>query len=402
MSLYKRADSPHWWVRFQVNGREVRLTTGTEDRKKASDFESAARGAAWQQAKLGERPPYPWSEARRRWLSETQKRSKSKDELILTWFDEHLAGVSVQEITRDVVEELRALKVKELSVRKEGRVRALAAKEERALTAEEMCTLEATSPAKATADRYMALLRAILRKCVNDWQVLTSVPKVPMYRPKVKEPRFLTQAEFARLRVELPPHLSLAAQFAVLTGLRMRSMLALTWDRIDMEAATAWIPGEQMKAGRAHGLPLSPDAVQVLKDLRELSPEGGAVFQYEGVQLADANSAAFKKAVKRAKIGILRWHDLRHTWASWAVQSGASLQQVMQLGGWASYSMVLRYAHLGPEHLADAAALVTFEKVPHENRHSKKNDAKGSSKSFISNGKGGTRTLDPGIMSAVL
>jgi len=142
MSLYKRRDSTHYWVRFTIDGREVRLSSGTEDRKKASEFESAARGAAWQQAKLGERPPYPWSEARKRWLSETRKRSKAKDELILTWFDEHLSGQSVQDITRGVVEKLRALRAKETS--------------------------------ESTADRYMALLRAILRKCVNDWQVLTS------------------------------------------------------------------------------------------------------------------------------------------------------------------------------------------------------------------------------------
>ncbi len=84
------------------------------------------------------------------------------------------------------------------------------------------------------------------------------------------------------------------------------------------------------------------------------------------------------------------------------MQSGATLQQVMQLGGWASYSMVLRYTHLGPEHLADAAALVTSKKVPRKNRHREKSKSKGTSKPLIHNGKGGTRTLDPGIMSTVV
>jgi integrase len=149
----------------------------------------------------------------------------------------------------------------------------------------------------------MALVRAVLRKCVNDWQVLASAPKVPMYRPKPTEPRFLSHDEFGRLCKELPEHLRLAARFAVLTGLRMRSMLAMTWDRIDLKAATAWIPGEHMKAGRTHGLTLSPDAVKVLKDLRRFVPDGNAVFQYDGVQIADANTAAFKKAVERAGVG---------------------------------------------------------------------------------------------------
>jgi integrase len=330
MSLYRRSDTPNWWVRFHIDGREVRLSTGTADKKKASAFESVARGEAWKQSKLGERSPYLWADAHKRWLAETQKRTKAKDKTILEWFDKHLSSQSVQSITREVIDELRALRAAESS--------------------------------KSTADRYMALVRAVLRKCVNDWQVLASAPKVPMYRPKPTEPRFLSHDEFARLCKELPEHLKVAARFAVLTGLRMRSMLAMTWDRIDLKAATAWIPGEHMKAGRTHGLTLSPDAVKVLKDLRRFAPHGNSVFQYEGVQIADANTAAFKKAVKRANVGPLRWHDLRHTWASWAVQNGATLQEVMQLGGWASYTMVLRYAHLAPDHLAAAAALVTLKK----------------------------------------
>jgi len=51
----------------------------------------------------------------------------------------------------------------------------------------------------------------------------------------------------------------------------------------------------------------------------------------------------------------VRFHDLRHTWASWHVMSGTSLQELMELGGWKSYDMVLRYAHLAPEHLSTAA-----------------------------------------------
>lgn len=323
MSVYRRGNTPHWWVRFRVKGSEVRLSAGTRNRREAEAFEVVARSAAYKQAKLGDRPPYPWSAARKRWLAETQKRTKAKDETILTWFDEHLKDADVQGITREVVDELRALKAEEQS--------------------------------PATADRYMALLRAILRKAVNDWGVLESVPKVPMYRPRVAEPRFLTHAEFERLVAELPEHLKLAARFAVITGLRMRSMLQLEWSRIDLKAKRAWVPGEQMKAGRTYGLSLSTEAVRVLKELRKLSPESERVFTWRGKPVDDCNGHAFKDAVKRAGLTPLRWHDLRHTWASWAVQKGVTLQELMQLGGWKSFAMVLRYAHLAPDHLAEAA-----------------------------------------------
>jgi hypothetical protein len=61
------------------------------------------------------------------------------------------------------------------------------------------------------------------------------------------------------------------------------------------------------------------------------------------------------------------WHSLRHTWASWHVQNGTPLAVLMQLGGWASYAMVLRYAHLAPSHLAAYAenARVTSHKTGH-------------------------------------
>jgi integrase len=64
------------------------------------------------------------------------------------------------------------------------------------------------------------------------------------------------------------------------------------------------------------------------------------------------SSAAWDKAKQRAGIEDFRFHDLRHTWASWHVQSGTSLQELMELGGWKSYEMVLRYAHLAPEKLS--------------------------------------------------
>jgi integrase len=357
VSLYRRPNSPHYWVRFQLNGREVRLSSGTENRRAAEEFETKARSRAWRQVKLEERPPYPWSTARQRWLTETRKRSKKRDEQILAWFDEHLKDADVQGITREVIEELRALKAEERS--------------------------------QATADRYMALLRAILRKCVNDWQVLGAAPKVPMYRPRSAEPRWLTREQFAMLCKELPEHLQLAARFAVLTGLRMGSMLSLKWERVDLKQRRAWIPSKNMKAERTHGLPLSQAAVAVLKELRVFQEKQEAehriwcvrhsetykptrpdhVFTWRRENIADCNTKSFQDAVERAKLCPLRWHDLRHTFASWAIQNGVAPHELMQLGGWASYSMVLRYAHLAPDHLALAAEKVA--KASHKNRHTK-------------------------------
>jgi len=70
------------------------------------------------------------------------------------------------------------------------------------------------------------------------------------------------------------------------------------------------------------------------------------------------SSTAWEKAKGRAGIEDFRFHDLRHTWASWHVQSGTSLPELMELGGWKSYEMVLRYAHLAPEKLGAVASRI--------------------------------------------
>lgn len=271
-------------------------------------------------------------------MKDNTKRSKGVDQMILNWLEPHIGDEPISSIDRDALDELRTIGVEE-----EGW-------------------------AHATVDRYMCLVRTILKACADDWGLLPKAPKVPMFNPPVKEPRWLSRDEWARLKAELPPHLQLAAEFAILTGLRMRAMLALTWDRIDMRAGRLWVPGSQQKAGRTHGMPISKEAIGVLKKLRKLNPEGQHVFQWQGRPIDDCNGKSFQEALRRAKIEGVNWHTLRHTFASWAVQSGVTLQELMALGDWKSYSMVLRYAHLAPDHLAEAAAKISTKQAQSRGR----------------------------------
>ena len=68
----------------------------------------------------------------------------------------------------------------------------------------------------------------------------------------------------------------------------------------------------------------------------------------------DGNTA-FRTALKRAGIENFRFHDLRHTWASWLIQAGVPLSVLQEMGGWESIEMVQRYAHLAPNHLVEHA-----------------------------------------------
>jgi integrase len=78
------------------------------------------------------------------------------------------------------------------------------------------------------------------------------------------------------------------------------------------------------------------------------------------VETKSAAQKAWKSACSEAGIQDFRWHDLRHTWASWHVQLGTPLYALKELGGWETLEIVKRYAHLAPEHLKGYAERVSL------------------------------------------
>lgn len=326
MPLYRQPKSTRWWIRISVAGIKTRKSTGTSDRREAEEFEQRERARLWRLHKLGDRSALSWKDATERYLSESG-RARERDREILKALSADLDTEPVSAIDTDAIEELRKGLIDEKGL------------------------------AKSTVDRFMRTVRAVLRSCVR-WRVLDAAPAVPMYNARAAAPKWLTRQQYARLRKELPAHLVPAADVAVYTGLRMRAQSYLTWDRVDLKARRAWIPGLAMKAGKHHGIPLSRAAVRAFRAARRLSPKGERVFQYEERPIDSFSTAAFRKAAKRAGVAPLRWHDLRHTFAAWAVQGGVTLQELMALGGWASYASVLVYAHLAPDHLTAAAEKV--------------------------------------------
>jgi integrase len=88
---------------------------------------------------------------------------------------------------------------------------------------------------------------------------------------------------------------------------------------------------------------------------KQLGKHTDYVFTYRGHPIRQTNTKAWRAALKRAGITNFRWHDLRHTWASWHRQQGTPLDRLKELGGWKTFDMVERYAHLSTEHLAPHA-----------------------------------------------
>lgn len=322
MSLYKRTPGGPWWVKL---GRKTRKSTGTTDRKQAEEFELALRNRLWRREKLGDRGSLPWQKAAERWLK-SSKRERRRDKELLKWLKPRIGQDAISAVADpEALEELR----------EDGRE---------------------AGWSESTIDRMMRTVRSVLRSCWKRKEI--DQPYVPMHGDPDSQPRFLTPVQFSRLCEELPPHLNLAARFAVLTLLRKTSQARLTWDRVDLSKRWAWIQGERTKTGKPFGVSLSAEALEILKECSRWNASGERVFQYDGKPIGDFNRGAFKKAATRARLAGLRWHDLRHTGASWAVQNGVTLQELMVLGNWKSYRSVLIYAHLAPSNSTMAAQVV--------------------------------------------
>lgn len=325
MGLYERGGV--WWVDFTTpNGQRIRHSAGTDNPEHAKEYHDRLKVRYWEAQRLGVKPERSWQEAAVRWVKETShKRSHDKDLAKLRWLDRWLGHLMLHHVTRDVVEDIAERKVKE------------------------------SSP--SNANRYLALIRSILRRAKDDWEWLDRIPKVRLYREPTRRICFLSYDEARRLLSELPPHLKDMAQFSLATGLRQRNVSYLRWDQVDIARRVAWIHPDEAKAGRAIGVPLNEDALGVIR--QRLGDNETHVFTYKGKPVERCSTKAWKHAVVRAGIDkSFRWHDLRHTWASWHVQSGTRLQELMELGSWASYDMVLRYAHLATDHLRDAASRI--------------------------------------------
>lgn len=321
MPIRKRDGSPYWQIHL---GRKTRVSSGTEDWDEARELEKVLQQQKWKREKLGDRGAIAFDDAAQRWLNGSA-RVKKRDREILDWLSPQIGLEAVMDVAEpDSLEEIR----------KDGL---------------------AAGWSHSTIDRAMGTVSAVLRDCLKRGE-LERAPMVPMFRPAKGEPQWRTPAEIDRLCAECPMHLALSIRVAVHTLLRMRAMLKLTKSRVDLVKRRAWIPGAHQKAARTFGLPLNSEAVRALRALWLLSPRDSPfIFTWMGKPVDDCNTLAFQNAVKRAGLAPLRWHDLRHTGASWAVQSGVSLPELMVLGDWKDYRSVLNYAHLAPSSGAAAA-----------------------------------------------
>ena len=204
----------------------------------------------------------------------------------------------------------------------------------------------------ATVNRYLSTMRCLLRMARDEWQWIDNFPKIKLLSGEVERDRWLTHEQAERLIRSCAPHLAALIRYALATGCRASEITGLEWDRVDLDRRTAWL--DHTKNGTPRGVPLNEDAIEVLREQIGKHPKYCFTYQGKPIQWAITNSAWYS-ALAAAGIENFRFHDLRHTWASWHRQAGTSCDELKELGGWKSRVMVDRYAKYATEHLAVAA-----------------------------------------------
>ncbi len=324
--IYRRPDSKFWWIATTLpNGKRLRQSAGTEDREDAEALLAKLTLEAYRERHFGLKPERSWQEAVVRYLAvKSMLRSFGDVQRICRMLDPYLGTLTLNQINGDVIWAVVQGELK-----------------------------KGNKP--ATVNRYLALIRSLLRMARDEWQWIDSIPKIRLLPGEVEGDRWLTREEAERLIKACPPHLAALVQFALATGCRAREITGLEWGRVDLARRTAWL--NQTKNGTPRGVPLNRDAVAVLEG--EVGKHERYCFTYRSKPITwQVSSTAWVKAVEAAGLSDIRFHDLRHTWASWHRQAGPTCDELKDLGGWKSRQMVDRYAKFATENLAVAASRI--------------------------------------------
>ena len=314
------------------SGERVRCSARTTDPVQAEKYRDRLKADSWERDVMGQKPRPAFAEAAARFLK-AKERKASYPEMVrhIKFWRGHFG--------KDRIDAIKRTKVAEIV---------------------EMHHQEA-----ATRNRYVATLRAMLRMAeADDEDTNYRAPKFVMYDEPEGREVWLSAEDFWRLHKALPEELKDPAVFAVSTGFREMNLMELEWAWIDLQSQTATIPGSKTKNGKPDAKHLNRHAISVLrrrlgKDLIHVFPQfwrkGKPEFLLWGWRKALGaiqNEPWYQAILRRYDVPRLRWHDLRHTFASYIGQQNGGGRIVQEAGNWESEQMASRYTHFGKEHLA--------------------------------------------------
>ena len=312
----RRSGGVSWQVRVRVKGYGTlskSFPTKLEAQRWAALTEAAAKGrtlAISRDATLHDL------------IEEYKPKAKPSTARLLAYWDERLGGLCLQDVTPILIARHRDLLLG-------APTRSFGQK-----------TSRPRSP--ATVLHYLAALSSAFKYAIRDlhWCEANPVANISKPAPSRWRTRFLSDDERACLLAacEKHKHLYAAVLLSITTGVRAGELYRLRWSDIDEKDRWAILP--ITKNGDARGVPLTD---QVLAALRALPKDEDRVFPFDMTK-------AWKTALTTAGISDFRWHDLRHSAASYLAKSGANAVEIATLLGHRTLGMVRRYAHLSNAH----------------------------------------------------
>jgi integrase len=268
----------------------------------------------------------------------------------LAWWAARFAGLSLAEITVDKVVEARDALSAERFTRGKARPDPKTG---------ELIAPNEYARAAATVNKYVKTLARVFALAVREWRLIDRNPAADV--SKKKEPRgrtrFLSDEERAKLleacaASDWKPLYALVL-LALSTGARRGELLRLTWADVSLDPKAPRALIRESKNGDERVLPLVGKALEAL---RELKLQGSAIsqFVFRAPNGRDEPYTYFDgtwyPAVEAAGLKDFRFHDLRHSCASYLAAQGASLLEIADTLGHRTLAMVRRYAHLAQSH----------------------------------------------------
>lgn len=321
MSVKKRGK--YYWIRFQWNGQEIRRSARTASRVEALAYERKLKDE-YGRIHRGGSPRRSYNETMTRFIEEylPQLKFTSATRYLVSAraLHPHFNNLYLDQINKGKLAEFVAYR-KRSGVGNTGIRRDLAC--------------------------LSSMLSAALR-----WDWIDVNPVKGMDKRDLREGpgrlRYLTHEEFEKLCQNSPAHLLPLIQFAVETGMRFSEQLGLTWDQVDLKRQEVRLT--DTKSGTPRSIPLTVKSVQILKSLPRHFREPWVFWYGEGRRYSVLRRS-FQTALKNSGIKDFKWHDLRHTFATWARWNGIEIYKLRDLLGHSDIKMTLKYAHLGPKEL---------------------------------------------------
>ncbi len=213
----------------------------------------------------------------------------------------------------------------------------------------------------ATTNRFLAALSSVCTYGVKElgWIERNPVERVSKPKENKGRVRYLDDAELPRFLAACRKHddLYLAVLLSLTTGGRHTEIMSLRWGQVDLKSGRATLYAGTTKNDDARVLPIVGEAFTLLQErakVRNLSDD--RIFpptrSAKKTNFLDLRMP-FLAALKEAEITNFRWHDLRHTCASYLMMNGVSPLEISKVLGHRTMAMVSRYAHLAPSRVSD-------------------------------------------------